>query len=526
MAIEIKEYFGATFKEIKDQQSFNPNMNLTEAAHYSNRVASNSLMVDIEGLHSVVTRNDTLYTDKAMQDAAPLWTAPYERPVIMHHNESDGITIGRIKHAYWTDKNTRSGTGATRFITNIGTKEGIEGVENGTLSTVSVGLIAHEVRCSICNQDLASEGECEHEKGAYYDGKKCVWIIHKFEPKELSFVIVPSDPYAHILKVYKPDSSVTKQIRENLNNKEVNNMYGTWDELLADNNMDLTEASKKEEDVKETAQSTGEATEEKQEAKNVEEQEDKAATKEESSEQQKEEEKTEEEVETKTDATETVEEEETAETKEETEGESKSEEEDTKEIETEETSKNPKTIEEDHQKDIDNKKDDIYKNIEKILSAKEEENTKLKAELEELKKDLSAMKNKLQVETSLKESAEQELMTYKIAKKKSLVEELNTLRKQLNLEPESEKTLMESSEESLQFSIKNFKEFNSVANTLNIPKVQSTVAVVESRDNTQKTKKEKSLDVKESNHHSNINLEGPDALVHIFSEAMNGHKGY
>ena len=257
MAIEIREYVGATFSE-QTHHSINP-INLTESAHYSNRVAPNSLMVDIEGLHSVVTRNDTFYTDEAMKDSEKYWTHPYERPVIMHHNEKDGITIGRVKRAYWTDKNTRSGTGALRFVTNIGHKEGLEGINNGSLSTVSVGLIAHDVRCSICGKqielDMDGHPECGHYKGASYDGKHCYWVIHKFEPKELSFVIVPSDPYAHILRVYKPDSK-DLNLSENNNNQEVNNMFeNPFMDLIeesAESIKDLAEASKKsnEEEIK------------------------------------------------------------------------------------------------------------------------------------------------------------------------------------------------------------------------------------------------------------------------------------
>lgn len=99
MAIEFREYLGATFNEHKDHPSFG-SINLSESTHYSNRVAPNSLMVDIEGLHSVITRNDTFYTDEAMKKSEKYWTSPYERPVIMHHNEADGITIGRVKRAY------------------------------------------------------------------------------------------------------------------------------------------------------------------------------------------------------------------------------------------------------------------------------------------------------------------------------------------------------------------------------------------------------------------------------------------
>ena len=527
MAIEIREYVGATFAE-QTHHSINP-INLTESAHYSNRVAPNSLMVDIEGLHSVVTRNDTFYTDEAMRDSEKYWTHPYERPVIMHHNEKDGITIGRVKRAYWTDKNTRSGTGALRFVTNIGHKEGLEGINNGSLSTVSVGLIAHDVRCSICGKqielDMDGHPECGHYKGASYDGKHCYWVIHKFEPKELSFVIVPSDPYAHILRVYKPDSK-DLNLSENNNNQEVNNMF-------ENPFMDLIEESA--ESIKDLAEASKKSTEEEIETKTKKEEEEVSDTNNVQSDSEKEEEKEEETTqepacdekessETEEETVEEVVEEDTKEaTEEDTKEESKEETEEKPENTEEETTSNSKVIEEEVKKDIDSKKEDIYKDIEVKLQQAETENKELKDEIANLKKEVANITSKLQKEKSLKESAEAELMEFRMERKKNLAEQVNALRKTASLEPEKIENLMEASEDALHFTIKNLKEFSSKMGDLSkIQKLQSEVSISESKDNSQKTNS--SQDVKEKKANSNINLEEnmEAAVLDILSRAFGG----
>lgn len=536
MAIEIKEYIGATFTE-QIHHGFNP-INLTESAHYVNRVAPNSLMVDIEGLHSVVTRNDTFYTDEAMRDSEKYWVTPYERPVIMHHNEKDGITIGRVKRAYWTDKNTRSGTGALRFITNIGHKEGLEGINNGSLSTVSVGLIAHDVRCSICGKqiELDADGhpECGHYKGAMYDDKHCYWIIHKFEPKELSFVIVPSDPYAHILRVYKPDRKDVN-LSENKNNQEVNNMFDNpFMDLMEESQesiKDLTGASEKEEaeEIKKTAEKKKEEEEandnnnmpsnseedNKKDSEGSEENNEGSEENNEAGEEENKEESTENDEQGNNGAeSNKVEDEENTE-------ESKQDEtkEDDKKEDAEEAS-TPKVIEEEVKKDIDSKKEDIYKNIEVKLQKAETENETLKKEIANLKKQVADMNNKLQTEKSLKESAEAELMQFRAERKRNLAEQVNTLRKKANLDPEKVEDLMEASEDTLHFTIKNLKEFSTkMIDLSNVQKIESNISISESRDNSQKTSSKKNT--KENK--NNMNLEEAEAAVlDILAKAFGG----
>lgn len=91
----------------------------------------------------------------------------------MHHNEKDGKIIGRVKAAHYISESKRSGTPALELVANIGDEEGKIGIKNGTLATVSIGAIAHDIRCSICGTNFAEEGMCEHEKGEVYNGKRC-----------------------------------------------------------------------------------------------------------------------------------------------------------------------------------------------------------------------------------------------------------------------------------------------------------------------------------------------------------------
>lgn len=218
MAIEIREYIGSDFN-IKESTSVGP-MNLSEGYLDQDPIAEDSIMQDIEGIHVGPTRNYTWYMEEALDYSIPTWTKPYQRPLIMHHNEKDGKIIGRIVHVEKLTKNTRSGTPALLFTCNVPDKDGKEQIQDGRLKTVSIGVIAHDVRCSICGEqvELDENGypECGHVRGATYeDNEVCYWQIYKMEAKELSYVIVPSDIYAHNVRTYKPNKKKVK-LQENL----------------------------------------------------------------------------------------------------------------------------------------------------------------------------------------------------------------------------------------------------------------------------------------------------------------------
>lgn len=170
MPIELKEYVGAEYVQLTAPMS---DISSIKEGYTQTYIDENSLMVDIEAIHSVITRNDTYYTPACIKESVRYWTAPYERPVIMHHNERDGVIIGRVKAAKYIERSERSGTPALELTTNIGDEEGKKGVKNGTLATVSIGAIAHDIECSICGQNLVKDGLCEHDRGEIYDNKRC-----------------------------------------------------------------------------------------------------------------------------------------------------------------------------------------------------------------------------------------------------------------------------------------------------------------------------------------------------------------
>lgn len=214
MAIEIREEVDA---QIRFVPNYKPGKSIAESSEL-NPISEDSIMVDIEGIHSIITRNLNYYEPHCLEMSAPRWTEPYERPLIMHHKEQDGVTIGRIKQCTYVESCKRTKGPGLVFTCNVGNKDGIEGIKNGTLVTTSIGVMVRDLRCSICGKNLAEEGECEHVKGQKYDGKLCYWIIKDMEPKELSYVIVPSDKYAHNIKIYKPDAKLLG-VSESYNNK-------------------------------------------------------------------------------------------------------------------------------------------------------------------------------------------------------------------------------------------------------------------------------------------------------------------
>lgn len=408
----------------------------------------------------------------------------------MHHNEKDGQIIGRVHSVEYTEVNTRGNTPALIFTVNVGDEDGKKGIKNGTLSTVSIGVIAHDLRCSICGTNLAEDGLCEHEKGEFYEveGEQqlCYWIIEKMEPKEVSYVIVPSDAYAHNLRVYDAVKKKKSEVKESV---EYNNPFA-----------DLIEATKvksKVEDTKEGKQideevekgsdvSKPEEEENKEPETNKETPEDKATEGHEDPAGEPGE----------PGADKSNNEDENTESKEGEEQESKDPEEDDKKKSEEE--------------DKDNKNENPSEEENEELKLANEKITALEKELKTVKDEKAKLENKLEKVTETKESVERELVQFKAEKKKTLVETITNLRSQLSLPKEDETILMESSEESLKLTVKSLNEFSQVqkATYKGLQTLSSPVAVSESKDNTVVEKSNKNLkNVKESLNDSNKSLE-------------------
>lgn len=164
-------------------------------------------MVEIEGIHSApfITRNCTRYMPECLKKSVPKWTNPYLRPLIKHHNDKDGEIIGRIYSAEYSERSSVENSGTLIFTVAVPDEKAEKEIQNRLLETVSIGVSGIDVRCSICGNQIDEDGSCPegHERTQYYDDKLCCWDIYECEPKELSYVIVPSDQYAKNSKIYK-----------------------------------------------------------------------------------------------------------------------------------------------------------------------------------------------------------------------------------------------------------------------------------------------------------------------------------
>ena len=383
MAIEIKEY--VDFKS--SEPTKNNGIVIRESAAIAapqQMISPDSLMVEIEGIHSdVLTINCTQYSKKCLENSIPYWTEPYEKAVIMHHNDEDGQIIGRVKKAEMIDSK-RSGTAAINFTCNIGDESGIKGIKNGTLSTVSIGAVAYDVRCSICGCNVA-ESVCEHKKGCTYDDELCYWIVEDMEPREVSYVILPSDKYAQTMKVYKPGKKDLKESVEVIEEMSVRDeLFKTITEsVVEDEQVEVKEKVEVDEEVKEEKEEKKEDKVEKEEVKEKEVEEEKA--------------------------------------------------------EEEEEKEEAKEDDDKDDKEEDKKDDEEEENKEEEESNKDDRDAiinELKEELKELKDELKEVKQQLKEAKKMKEAVELELAGYKVQEKVNVARKIKELKESIGIECE------------------------------------------------------------------------------------------
>lgn len=272
MSIELQEYLGSS--TINKPIVKTTNIDCKEYAVDLDPISDNSIMQEIEGLHVGPTRNYTWYMEEALDSSINSWTKPYQKPLIMHHNEANGKIIGRVCNVEKKTKNTRSNTPALLFTCNVPDKDGMEQIQDGRLKTVSVGVTAHDVRCSICGEqiELDSDGYslCGHDRGGSYNGQTCYWQVYSMEAKELSYVVVPSDIYTHNIRTYKVSQKKQVGLSESLNIEE--GAFKKMEEIKKD--LEIKENQNINEEVEKTqpaaATATATKTEEVKEASIVE----------------------------------------------------------------------------------------------------------------------------------------------------------------------------------------------------------------------------------------------------------------
>jgi hypothetical protein len=271
------------------------------------------LRVRIAATHAGrITRNNGLYLPHKMRDAVPSWTTPFPKPIQVHHN-SDQDPIGRVvaaryvdlsqgvrallatqnglkdgvssltwldkliegslskdelietvrehilKDTHFTEDPNYEGLGYIELIADITDPDSIQKVLDKRYLTGSTGSTTNSAVCSMCKQDWAEKGRCDHEPGKMYDGVKCVLIAGDLLYDEFSLVNKPADPKSMIIEISV--NGITDSVT--INSEEEQKMLFKEAFLLVSENEKYKVLDKLEDKVKQIVDSNKDLTEEK-----------------------------------------------------------------------------------------------------------------------------------------------------------------------------------------------------------------------------------------------------------------------
>lgn len=162
-----------------------------------------------------VTRNRTRYVETSLrgdpQKGTGLisFTYPYPIPILRDHlshpsmfsGQPAALPYGRV--ASPAEFVQSANYGYVQVIASIWDPFAIDMILTERFLTVSIGCEADEVLCSICGDNIADEdNSCTHEKGTLYEGIECIWDVGPIRMREISFVNVPSDDAAMVIKAH------------------------------------------------------------------------------------------------------------------------------------------------------------------------------------------------------------------------------------------------------------------------------------------------------------------------------------
>lgn len=168
---------------------------LKEDEVFTFRVAAADTKVDRDFEH---------FSRECLEKLAGLYAG---KTVIVDHQWSSGNQVARV---YAGEVETGE-DGVSRLILSCymlrseANRAMIDAIEAGINREVSVGVAVKRAICSICGADKARV-YCEHRPGKSYDGKLCtVELGDPEEAYEVSFVAVPSQREAGVVKSYAGD---------------------------------------------------------------------------------------------------------------------------------------------------------------------------------------------------------------------------------------------------------------------------------------------------------------------------------
>lgn len=105
-------------------------------------------------------------------------------------------------------------TARAYIVRTPGNRELIEAIDAGIVKEVSVGCSMGRTLCSVCHKDMRSQ-ECRHRKGAEYNGELCYGeLCDAQDAYEFSFVAVPAQRNAGVLKSWKQEEKMTEVVKK------------------------------------------------------------------------------------------------------------------------------------------------------------------------------------------------------------------------------------------------------------------------------------------------------------------------
>ncbi len=163
-----------------------------------------------------VDRDGERFPRRTLEELAELFVG---KSGLFDHSWSARGQAARIYAAQVVQEEKLTGTGEPycwlkgyAYMVRTEDNEGlIREIEGGIKKEVSVGCAVERRVCSVCGQ--AWDGSCGHEAGKTYDGKLCcVELEHATDAYEFSFVAVPAQPEAGVVKGRGAETDCLKEL--------------------------------------------------------------------------------------------------------------------------------------------------------------------------------------------------------------------------------------------------------------------------------------------------------------------------
>ena len=157
-----------------------------------------------------IDRDFERFAPQTLEELAPMFVG---KSGIFDHQWSARGQAARIfkTEVVWEpDRLTKAGDcccwlkGYAYMMRTESNRDLIAEIEGGIKKEVSVGCAVERAVCSICGQDCAAE-DCGHQKGQEYGGQLCYATLEgAADAYEFSFVAVPAQPAAGVVKSVQP----------------------------------------------------------------------------------------------------------------------------------------------------------------------------------------------------------------------------------------------------------------------------------------------------------------------------------